>query len=141
MAFVKHSASFAFPQKPLHNQSRRQRGLPEFLRSSWNVLYHQRSCFGHDSPRILLFQTDYISLLSNKGLHWGDGASGGAGTLRGRRCRAVGHVPLQLIHPLLQLGTLRQQFFIALMNRFLITGLKKANAESGYSVNNSQKVW
>lgn len=54
MAFLKQSASFPFPQKPQLNQSRRQRGLPECLRSCWNVLYHQSSCFGHDSPRILL---------------------------------------------------------------------------------------
>lgn len=56
---------------------------------------------------------------SHERLHRGDGACGRAGPLRGRGGRAVGHLPLQLVHALLQLGALGQQLLVALVDRLL----------------------
>lgn len=63
--------------------------------------------------------------LSNKGLHWSDGACGGPGTLRRRWGRAVSDFSLQLIHSFLQLGTFGQEILVALVNWFLDLERKK----------------
>lgn len=46
--------------------------VQEFLQSCWNVLYHQRSSFGHDSPRILLLQKlfHFLAVKQRSALGW-----------------------------------------------------------------------